>query len=68
MHHTQNLLGKNQTIAIQQKIETHKVTQPQDRVVDGYGWIRKECNLWMLAESVSVYQVLNVVNDGMFKI
>ena len=39
MHHTQNLLGKNQTIAIQQKIETHKVTQPQDRVVDGYGWI-----------------------------
>ena len=28
---------------------------------------KKECDLWMLAESVSVYQVLNVLHDDMFK-
>ena len=26
-------------------------------------WFRKECDLWMFAESVSFYQVLDVVND-----
>ena len=28
---------------------------------------KKGCDLWMLAELVSVYQVLHVVNDDMFK-